>query len=49
MRWTNIQSYVGKRLNGEGGYGLEIPVKYRFCRQEKIVQWLTKKLETIKK
>ena len=40
---------VDKRLNREGGYGLQIPVKYRFYGQEKIVQWLTKKLETVKK
>ena len=26
---------------------MEIPVKYRFYGQEKIVQWLTKKLETV--
>ena len=32
-----------------GGYGLEIPVKYCFCSQEKIIQWLTKNLETVKK
>ena len=25
-----------KRLNRGGGYRLEIPVKYRFCCQEKI-------------
>ena len=40
---------VGKRLNRGAGYGLEIPVKYGFCGQEKIVKWLTKKLETMKK
>ena len=40
---------VGKRLNHGRGYGLEIPIKYRFYSQEKIVQWLTKKLGTIKK
>ena len=28
---------------------MEIPIKYRFYGQEKIVQWLTKKLETVKK
>ena len=27
----------------------EIPVKYRLHGQEKIVQWLNKKLETVKK
>ena len=35
-------------LNRGGGYELEIPVKHRFYGQEKIVQWLTKKLETVK-
>ena len=40
---------VGKRLNHGRGYGLEIPIKYRFYSQEKILQWLTKKLGTIKK
>ena len=39
---------VGKRLNRGGDYGQEIPVKYRFYGQEKIFQWLTKKLETVK-
>ena len=28
---------------------MEIQVKYRFYGQEKIVQWFTKKLETVKK
>ena len=28
---------------------MEISVKYRFDGQEKIVQWLTKKIETLKK
>ena len=40
---------VGKKLNRGGGYRLEIPVKYRVNSQKKIVQWLTKKLETVKK
>ena len=40
---------VGKRLNLVGGYGLEIPVKYHFYGQEKIVKWLTKKLKLVKK
>ena len=40
---------VVKRLNRWGGYRLEIQVKYRFYGQEKIVQWLTKKLEAAKK
>ena len=48
--FTSVKIEVeDKRLNREGGYGLQIPVKYRFYGQEKIVQWLTKKLETVKK
>ena len=34
--FTSIEVEVaGKRLNRGGGYGLEIPVKYRFHGQEK--------------
>ena len=40
---------AGKWLNHRGSYGLEIPLKYVFYGQEKIVQCLTKKLETVKK
>ena len=42
---------LGKRVNrGSGsGYGLEIPVKYRYYGQEKLIQWLAKKLEAVKK
>ena len=29
----------GKRVNCEGGHGLEIPVIYRFCGPEKLVSW----------
>ena len=48
--FTSIEAeVVGKMLNRGGDYGLEISVKYRFYGQEKIVQWLTKKLETVKK
>ena len=39
----------GKRLNRVGGYGLEIPVIYRFYGQEKLVNWFIKKVETVKK
>ena len=46
--FTSIE-VVGTRLNCGGGYEWEIPVKYYFYSQENIVQWLTKKLETIKK
>ena len=40
---------VGKRLNREGSYGLEIPVIYRFYAQEKLVNWLIKMTEVVKK
>ena len=32
-----------------GGYGLEIPVIYHFYGQEKLVNWLIKKIEAVKK
>ena len=35
---------LGKRVNRGSGYGLEIPVKYG---QEKLIQWLAKKLEAV--
>ena len=37
-----------KRVNRGSGYGLEIPVKYRYYGQEKLIQWLAKKLEAVK-
>ena len=40
---------VRKRLNHGGDYGLEIPVIYRFYGQEKLVNWLIKKTEAVKK
>ena len=39
---------VGKRLNRGGGYGLEIPIIYRFYSQEKVVNWLIRKIEAVK-
>ena len=47
---TTIEAEVAgkKRLNRGGGYGLEIPVIYRFYGQEKIIMWLTKKLKAMK-
>ena len=38
---------VGKRLNRGGGYGLEIPVMYRFYGPEKLINWLGKKLKAV--
>ena len=47
--FTSIEvEVVGKKLNHGGGHGLEIPIKYCFYGLEKIVQWLTKKLKTLK-
>ena len=40
---------VGKRLNRGGGYGLEIPVIYRFSGQEKLLNWLIKKIKAAAK
>ena len=45
---TEVQ-VVGKRLNRGGSYGLEIPVIYRFYAQEKLVNWLMKMTEVVKK
>ena len=46
---TSITAQVsGKRLNRGGGYGLEIPVIYRFHGQEKLINWIVKKIEAIK-
>ena len=39
----------GTRVNRGSGYGLEIPVKYRYFGQEKFIQWLAKKLKAVKK
>ena len=44
ISFTSIEvEVVGKRLRRRGGYVLEIPAKYRFYGQEKIVEWLIKK------
>ena len=37
---------LGKRVNRGSGYG---PVEYRYSGQEKLIQWLAKKLEAVKK
>ena len=47
---TSIEvQVVGKRLNRGGGYGLEIPVIYRFSGQEKLLNWLIKKIKAAAK
>ena len=40
---------VGKRVNRGDGYGLEIPVAYRLNGPEKLVKWLIKKIEAVRK
>ena len=40
---------LGKSVNRGSGYELEIPVKYRYYGQEKLIQWSAKKLGAVKK
>ena len=37
---------TGKRINRWGGYGLEVPCKYRISGQEKAVDWIKRKATT---
>ena len=37
---------VGKRINRGGGYGLEVPCKYRISGQKKAVDWMKRKATT---
>ena len=37
---------TGKRINRGGGYGLEVPCKYRISGQEKAVDWIKRKATT---
>ena len=37
---------TGKRINRGGGYGLEVPCKYRILGQEKAVDWIKRKVTT---
>ena len=37
---------TGKRINRGGGYGLEVPCKYRISGQEKAVHWIKRKATT---
>ena len=47
---TSIEvEVVGKRVNRGGGYGLEIPVIYRFYGPEKLINWLISRLEAVQK
>ena len=38
---------TGKRINRGGGYGLEVPCKYRISGQEEAVDWIKRKATTI--
>ena len=37
---------TGKRINRGGGYGLDVPRKYRISGQEKAVDWIKRKVTT---
>ena len=37
---------AGKKINRAGGYGLEVPCKYRISVQEKAVDWIKRKATT---
>ena len=37
---------TGKRINRGGGYGLEVPCKYRISEQEKAVDWISDHIST---
>ena len=37
---------TGKKINRGGGYGLEVPCKYRISGQEKAVDWIKRKATT---
>ena len=39
---------IGKRVNRGGGYGLEIPVIYRFVGPHKLVKWMEAKVSALK-
>ena len=46
---TSITTEVVRgRLNRGDGYGLEIPVMYRFHGPEKLINWLEKKIKAVK-
>ena len=38
---------TGKRVNRGAGYGLEIPVQYRFIDAEKAVEWAEKNIKKV--
>ena len=47
---TSIEvQVVETMLSRRGGYGLGIPVIYHFYGQEKLVNWLIKKIEAVEK
>ena len=38
---------TGKRVNRGAGYGLEIPVQYRFIGAKKAVEWAEKSIQKV--
>ena len=47
---TSIEVEVhGKRMNREGGYGLEIPLVKRFCGPENLINCLIRRFEAVQK
>ena len=38
---------TGKRVNRGAGYGLEIPVQYRFIGAKKAVEWAEKNIKKV--
>ena len=38
---------TGKKINRGGGYGLEVPCKYRISAEEKAVDWIKRKATTL--
>ena len=38
---------TGKRVNRGAGYGLEIPVQYRFIGTKKAVEWAEKRIQKV--
>ena len=45
-KWNLKTKVTSKRINRGGGYGLEVPCKYRISEQEKAVDWIKRKATT---
>ena len=39
---------IGKKLNCGSGYGMEVPVNYRFHGHGKLIRWFIKRINAIK-